>query len=126
VSHTITDMSSFSLGQVVVDCADAERLATFWSQLLDLPVAEGANQFWAMVPAPADKSLPALMFLAVEKPTPGKNRWHLDLFAADPEATIERALRLGATRQGDFNEYDTVWTTLADPDGNVFDIAAPH
>ena len=119
-------MPSFSLGQVVIDCADAERLATFWSQLLELPLAEGANQFWAMIPAPQDKSLPALTFLAVESPTPGKNRWHLDLFSPDPEATIERALSLGATRRGDFNEYETVWTTLADPDGNVFDIAAPH
>lgn len=119
-------MSSISLGQVVVDCADAERLATFWSQLLELPLAEGANQFWAMIPAPPDKSLPALMFLAVENPTPGKNRWHLDLFSPDPAAAIERALSLGATKVGDFNEYDTIWTTLTDPDGNVFDIAAPH
>ena len=118
--------SSFTLGQMVIDCVDAEKLASFWSQLLDQPVADGASQFWAMIPAPADRSLPPLMFLQVEDPTLGKNKWHLDLFAPDPAAAIQRALDLGATRKGDYDEYDTVWTTLADPEGNLFDVAAPH
>lgn len=118
--------SSFSLGQVVVDCYDAEKLAEFWSQLLELPVADGASQFWALIPAPVDRSLPALMFLQVPDPSPAKNKWHLDLFAEDHTEQIERALALGATRRGDYDEYDTVWTTLADPEGNLFDVAAPH
>lgn len=118
--------SAYSLGQVVVDCVDAEKLATFWSQLLELPLADGASQFWAVIPAPADGSLPSLMFLQVENPTPGKNKWHLDLFTPDPAAQVERAIRLGATRRGDFDEFDAVWTTLADPEGNLFDVAAPH
>jgi hypothetical protein len=79
-----------------------------------------------MIPAPADKSLPPLMFLQVESPTPGKNKWHLDRFADAPAAEIERAIGLGASRQGDYDEFDTVWTTLADPEGNLFDVAAPH
>lgn len=115
-----------TLGQVVVDCVDAEKLATFWSRLLGQPLAEGASQFWAMIPAPEDRSLPPLMFLQVENPTSGKNKWHLDLFAEDPAAEIERAIGLGATRHGDYDEFDTVWTTLADPEGNLFDVAAPH
>lgn len=118
--------SSFTLGQVVVDCLDAEKLAAFWSQLLELPVADGASSFWAMIPGPADRSLPSLMFLQVEKPTPGKNAWHLDLFTDDPAAQIERAVGLGATKKGDFDEFDAVWTTLPDPEGNLFDVAAPH
>lgn len=118
--------SPFCLGQVVVDCIDAEKLASFWSQLLDLPVADGASQFWAMIPAPIDKSLPALMFLQVEQRTPGKNKWHLDLFTDEPDTQIERAVGLGATRIGDYDEHDTVWSTLADPEGNLFDVAAPH
>lgn len=119
-------MSAYSLGHVVVDCVDAEKLATFWSQLLEQPIADGASQFWAVIPAPADRSLPSLMFLQVESPTPGKNKWHLDLFTPDPAAQIERAVSLGATRRGDFDEFNTVWTTLADPEGNLFDVAAPH
>ena len=125
-ARTSIEVMPIALGQVVVDCVDAEKLATFWSRLLGQPLAEGASQFWAMIPAPEDKSLPPLMFLQVENPTAGKNKWHLDLFADDPAAEIERAIGLGARRHGDYDEYDTVWTTLADPEGNLFDVAAPH
>jgi hypothetical protein len=45
-----------------------------------------------------------------------KNRLHLDLATADPEATIARAIELGATRVGDFDK----WTVLTDPQGNEF------
>ena len=51
---------------------------------------------------------------------------HLDLVSADRPAAVERALGLGATKVGDFDEYGTQWTTLADPEGNVFDIGVPH
>ena len=66
VRRTSIEVMPIALGQVVVDCVDAEKLATFWSRLLGQPLAEGASQFWAMIPAPADKSLPPLMFLQVE------------------------------------------------------------
>ena len=39
---------------------------------------------------------------------------------------MERAIWLGASRHGDFDEYGTGWTTLADPEGNFFDIGIPH
>ena len=39
---------------------------------------------------------------------------------------MERALGLGATKVGEFDEYGTQWTTLADPEGNVFDVGVPH
>ena len=62
------------------------------------------------------------MFLAVPEPRQGKNRVHLDLVSTDRQAVVERALSLGATKVGEFDEYGTQWTTLADPEGNVFDI----
>ena len=49
-------------------------IAGFWSALLERPVNDGANQFVAMIPASADGSFPALMFLAVPEPRHGKNR----------------------------------------------------
>ena len=39
---------------------------------------------------------------------------------------MERAIELGARKVGDFDEYGTRWTTLADPESNVFDIGTPH
>jgi hypothetical protein len=115
-----------TLGQIVVDSADAAALAGFWSRLLDRPVLEGANQFFAVIPAAEDGNFPALMFLAVPEPRQGKNRLHLDLVSADRTAAVARAVQLGARKVGDFDEYGTQWTTLADPEGNVFDIGVPH
>ena len=118
--------TTLRLGQVVVDSADAAAIAGFWSRLLDRPVGDGANQYFAVVPSAPDGSAPALMFLAVPEPPAGKNRLHLDLVSPDQPAEVERAIRLGATRIGDFDEYGTRWTTLADPEGNLFDIGLPH
>ena len=47
---------------------------------------------------------------------------HLDLVATDLQAEVERAVALGATKIAEFDEYGTIWTTLTDPEGNVFDI----
>ena len=118
--------TTLSLGQIVVDSADAAALADFWSRLLERPVLDGANQFFAVIPPAEDGSFPALMFLAVPEPRQGKNRLHLDLVSADRAVAVERATQLGARRVGEFDEYGTQWTTLADPEGNVFDIGVPH
>ena len=118
--------ATLSLGQIVIDSGDAAGLAGFWSRLLDRPLVDGANPFFAVVPPAPDGSVPALMFLAVPEPRSGKNRLHLDLVSPDQPAAVDQAVSLGATRLGDFEEYGTGWTTLADPEGNVFDIGIPH
>ena len=119
-------INSIHLGQVVIDAADAAELATFWSRLLERQLIDGANQFFAVIPAATDGTFPALMFLAVPEPRQGKNRIHLDLVSTDPAGVVERAVRLGATKIAAFDEYGTRWTTLADPEGNVFDVGVPH
>ena len=40
------------------------------------------------------------------------------------EAEVERLVGLGATRLADHDEWGHVWTTLADPAGNEFCVAA--
>ena len=59
---------SVGFGQVVIDSLRADDIAGFWSALLERPVNEGANQFFAMIPASPDGTFPALMFLAVPEP----------------------------------------------------------
>ena len=44
----------------------------------------------------------------------------------DLDGAVERAVSLGATRVGEYDEYGAIWTTLADPEGNLFDIGLPH
>ena len=111
---------------MVIDCQNAAKLAEFWSALVGRPIDPGASDFYALVPASEDRTFPALMFLQVPEPRAGKNRWHLDFFASDPAAQVERAVELGAVKVSDFDEYGAKWTTMADPEGNVFDIGARH
>jgi hypothetical protein len=115
--------TDLGFGQIVFDCVRADQLARFWSTLLDSPVRAGANQYFAVIEQSHDPSFPSLMFIAVPEPRQGKNRLHLDLTSRDLRVAVERAVSLGATKVGDFDEYGTTWTTLADPEGNVFDIA---
>ena len=117
---------TIGFGQVVIDSQRADEIAAFWSALLDRPINDGANQFFALIPASDDRTFPALMFLAVPEPRQGKNRMHLDLVATDLPAEVERAVALGATKIAEFDEYGTRWTTLTDPEGNVFDIGVRH
>ncbi|MCX5043080.1 VOC family protein [Aldersonia sp. NBC_00410] len=112
------------IGQVTFDCTgDASTLARFWSDLLELPVDQEpqASEFFASVGRGAGAQ-PALFFIRVPDKTPGKNVVHLDLVAPDRAEQVQRAIGLGAEPVADFDEYGATWTTLRDPEGNLFDI----
>jgi hypothetical protein len=114
---------TLTIGHVTFDCADAAALAGFWSELLDRPLDANASPEFATV-GMAEGLSPVLMFIQVPDKTPGKNVIHLDLKAEDWREQIDRAIGLGAKHIGDFDEYGAQWVTLADPEGNLFDIAA--
>ena len=63
------------------------------------------------------------MFVKVPEPKIAKNRIHLDLMAPDPEAEVDRLVKLGATWVADLDEYGHTWTVMADPEGNEFCVA---
>ncbi len=109
---------------ITTDCHDAATLAGFWAAALDVAVDEGANPFFASIGRSQDPPLhPIWMFIKVPEGKSAKNRVHVDFSASDREAEVERLVGLGASRISDHDEYGTRWTTLEDPEGNVFDIA---
>ena len=112
---------SITLENVVFDCTDAGALATFWADVLVSQVDADSNEFFATVNRSADG--PTLMFVQVPEARTGKNRLHVDLAATDWAAEVDRLVGLGAKRVDEHNEYGTHWITLADPEGNVFDVA---
>ena len=115
-------MTELSVAHVTVDCQHhAGELAGFYAALLDRPVDPGASEYFATV-GRGSGAPPVLMFIRVPERTPGKNSVHLDLHAPDVPAEVARAVGLGAKHVADFAEYGAVWTTLADPEGNLFDI----
>jgi hypothetical protein len=116
---------SVTIEHIVFDAANAQALAQFWAQVLERDVDPDANQYFATIGRSGGERLrPVFMFLAVPEGKVGKNRLHVDLASRTRQADVERALAAGATHIGDFDEYGTRWTTLADIEGNVFDIAA--
>jgi hypothetical protein len=112
-----------TLEQIVFDAADALRLAQFWAGVLEREVDPGGNEYFATVGRSGSAPLhPVFMFIQVPETKVGKNRLHVDLVSPDRPADIQRAIGAGARHVADFAEYGTSWTTLADPEGNLFDI----
>lgn len=112
-----------TLHTVTFDCADAGKLGRFWSELLARPLDDGATAEFASLGMSAE-SPPRLTFVRVPEGKRVKNRLHVDLVAADLPAAVDRALELGATRLADRADDGYRWSTLADPEGNEFDIVA--
>lgn len=114
-----------SLLGVSYDCADAVAVGEFWSRLLDRPLDEGASGDFASIGLGAGAPTGAIwMFHRVPEDKSAKNRVHVDLISESLEKSVAQALEYGARRLGDFDEGGFQWTTLADPEGNEFDIVA--
>ncbi|GAA0618922.1 VOC family protein [Kribbella sandramycini] len=115
---------SITLENITFDCADAATLAAFWAGVLATEVDPDASPFFATVNRTADT--PTFMFLQVPEPRTTKNRLHVDLATPNWPAEVDRLISLGAKRHDEHNEYGTHWITLADPEGNLFDLAEVH
>lgn len=119
------------LRDVVVDCAHPAPLARFWAAVLDgyavapyddeelarlraMGVDDPEDDPSVLVEAAAGR--PRYFFVRVSVPTPGKNRWHLDLQCDDFDTELARLLSLGARVVAPL----PAWTVLADPEGNQF------
>jgi hypothetical protein len=117
------------LRDIVVDCAHPASLARFWAGVLDgyavapydeaeverlrsIGVHDLEDDPTVLVTGPG----PRLFFQLVPEPKRGKNRVHLDLAAADPEAELTRLAGLGASVAGRFPGH----VLLTDPEGNEF------
>ena len=109
---------------VAFDCADAYALASFWSKVVQAPLAD--DDF----PGDPEASiaLPTglhLFFQTVPESKTVKNRVHICLrpdVRRDEE--VERVLALGATIVDDRRDpppgEDGGWVVFADPEGNEF------
>ncbi|MGH3426684.1 MAG: VOC family protein [Mycobacteriales bacterium] len=84
-----------ALAHITFDCADPQRVAGFWSQVLERPVDEGASEFFASIDDHV-AGAPSWFFIQVPEPKRTKNRLHLDLTAVDRGAEVERLISLGA------------------------------
>ncbi len=119
---------------VTICAADSRLLVSFWSKALDLVVTEEEDDGrWTVLgddAVPRRLGVQRINDLAATSPSwqgAAKPRLHLDLACSLAEATdeVERLVALGASRLRDdrYESYGFI-ATLADPEGNVFDLCA--
>jgi catechol 2,3-dioxygenase-like lactoylglutathione lyase family enzyme len=111
-------MSDLRLGSVVIDCEDFDRMLAFWSAALGYVPREAPSPGWAVLRDPKRPNV-NLSLQGGKPPRPGP-RLHLDLYASDRSAEVQRLLGLGATLQPRTTDPREDFTVLADPDGNLF------
>ena len=105
---------------LVLDCAQPERLMPFWRDALGYRVYYSESSFVVLVPD--DGSASPLVLQQVPEAKVTKNRMHLDIVADDIDAEVARLEVLGARRlHSDVRSLgETKWVTLADPEDNEF------
>jgi predicted enzyme related to lactoylglutathione lyase len=105
---------------LVLDCADPDKLAEFWSAAIGYTTLGGAGSYVLL--ADADGRQPKLLLQRVPEAKPGKNRMHLDIETATVDDEVARLEELGAKRlEGEARaEHGTHWVIMADPEGNEF------
>lgn len=110
------------LGEIVVDCADHEKVVAFWLEAMGDYARVDVNEQYVAI-APVEKAIgrPAILFQKVPEPKVVKNRVHLDLRGESMATEVERLLNLGATFIAERTLGEDVrWTVMADPEGNEF------
>ncbi|MFD7701797.1 VOC family protein [Streptomyces caelestis] len=106
--------SPVRINALIVDAADPERLARFWSELLGRPIVGRTGPYvWLR----RENGL-GLGFQRTADPRSGKNRVHVDVTSSDPVAEQRRVEALGGRR---LEQYaDGGFLVMADPEGNEF------
>ena len=109
-----------SVGSIVWGVRDIPAAVEFWCAALDYVPRSAPEPDWAtLLSKSGDGVQLALMLVTSDART--HQRHHLDLYADDQDAEIERLVELGAKHVVDWEyEDDADYVVLEDPDGNRF------
>ena len=121
--HTLTAVG------VVMDCTDPARLADFWQQTIGFEKRSGDGEpYITLSGSSLRRPLNHLTLQRVPEPKSVKNRTHIDLFAGDVPAEIERLVGLGAsvtsTMPVDGPADAVMFAEMTDPEGHEFCVIA--
>ncbi|PSK98858.1 putative enzyme related to lactoylglutathione lyase [Murinocardiopsis flavida] len=110
------------ISELVIEAADPERLADFWSRVLGYVELDREDDGSIEIGPPGGGPLPTLVLSPNSTPRTAQLRLHIDVSATDrdQDAELERLLALGA-RPADVGQTGAEsWHVLADPEGNEF------
>ena len=112
------------LNHITFACDNPERVAEFWTTLLDGYAAEPSGQTYF-----GRGDGPELFFNKMEKSPTIELPIHLDVNVPDREAELQRILELGGklveTKSHQIGDLSEIWTVMRDPEGNGFCIQSP-
>jgi predicted enzyme related to lactoylglutathione lyase len=105
---------------LVLDCADPDRLAEFWSAAIGYTTLGGAGSYVLLVDEAGEQ--PKLLLQRVTEVKTGKNRMHFDIETPTVDEEVARLEGIGARRidADAFEEHGSRWMVMADPEGNEF------
>ena len=108
------------VGTVVIGVEDIARAKAFWSAALGFVPREPGDATWVVL-VPPNGIGSGVALAKSETEVQQHPRVHLDLYADDQAAEVQRLLDLGATRvEWDFYREDSDFVVLADTEGNRF------
>ncbi len=108
------------VGSIVIRVDDVEVQAAFWTKALGYERRTGDGDDFALLYSPDGRG-PNVSLDAVPSQVQLPPRIHLDLYADDQSAEVERLIGLGATRvKWDKMPAEADYVILADPEGNRF------
>lgn len=114
------------IGSFVWGVLDLQRAMTFWKQALHYTEREAPSADWVVL-VPEKGRGPQFALMRVRSAS--AQRHHLDLYADDQAAEVERLVALGASRVPEWKyEENADYVVLKDPEGNPFCVALkpPH
>jgi hypothetical protein len=110
---------SIKIGSIVVHTHEFDQTVAFWQAALHYVPRSPAQGGWVVLCDPSGKN-PNLSFQSRESGPRSRGRIHLDLYASDPHAEVDRLLKLGAKRYRWRYEPDADFVVLEDPGNNLF------
>jgi predicted enzyme related to lactoylglutathione lyase len=114
-----------TIGSIVLTVEDIERAGDFWRAALGYVNRREPSEDWVILDPPYKKSWDApgasLALSVTGYPQHYPPRIHLDLYAEDQAAEIQRLIGLGG-KEVDWDAYpdDADWVVLEDTEGNRF------
>ena len=109
------------VGSIVIRGDDLRRQARFWSQALDYVPREGDDYDDFVLLRPRSGDGPNISLDRSRSTLQIPPRIHLDLYAEDQAAEVQRLKSLGATEiHWDKRPPDADYVIMADPEGNRF------
>ena len=108
-----------AIGSIVWGVRDVPRAIAFWTEALTYKPLLPPSPDWA-IPVPREGPGVQLAIKLVTSEAQGHRRHHLDLYASDRAAEVERLIALGARRAEWRYPEGADYIVIEDPDGNRF------